>query len=311
MENKITLKQLESELAHIEKECEASDQEWQFKNALAEYRGEDQIVSFKDWLNSNKEKKIKSFKVGLVGLDDITGGFHKGDLITITGETGNGKTSFAQYLTIKFAEQEMKSLWFSYELPVLNFLNKFQTLPDGYLPKVLSERSPIWIERKIVEGIVKFGIQCVFIDHLHYLFDMALAKNISLEIGEIMRTLKLIAKKYNIAIFIMAHTGKSREDGTVGIDNIRDSSFVAQESDYVIAVWREKEKMSNKDIAADGIRYKPTSKVFVAKNRYTGRIASITCDFKEGIYKEVAASRIPTQEEVDDEIIVNQQMFEK
>ena len=46
-----------------------------------------------------------------------------------------------------------------------------------------------------------------------------------------MRNLKIIAKKYDIAIFIMAHTGKSREDGTVGIDNIRDSSFVAQESD--------------------------------------------------------------------------------
>jgi len=312
MENSPTIKQLEEEFEAIEKECDNSELEWQFKQALKEYKGEDQIISFQDWKKNNKDVNKKGFSSGLVELDDITNGFHKGDLITITGETGQGKTSFAQFLTMGFSESKIKSLWFSYEMPVNNFLMKFDELPDGYLPKVLTERNITWIERKIVEGIVKFGIECVFIDHLHYLFDLSSKVNASLVIGDIMRNLKIIANKYNITIFILAHTGKSREDGSVGLDNIRDSSFVAQESDYVIAVWRVKTIKSKDLIRADGIEYTPFSKIFVAKNRYTGTVASINTRYVKGKYiYEREDGKIPTQREqqkdmANDEINVNQ-----
>lgn len=294
------LKQLEEELEAIEKECDATEQEWQFRETIKQYKGEDQIISFKDWKKNNADFKKMGFSSGLLELDDITSGFHKGDLITITGETGQGKTSFSQFLTGEFSKNKMRSLWFSYEMPINNFLMKFEELPDGYLPKVLTERNMTWIERKIIEGIVKFDIQCVFIDHLHYLFDLTSKVNASLLIGDIMRNLKIIAKKYNITIFIMAHTGKSREDGTVGIDNIRDSSFVAQESDYVIAVWREKDNTRNKaDIRADGITYTGISKIFVAKNRYNGQVASIATTYNNGKYEYYKQkSKLPTQKEI-------------
>lgn len=305
-----TLKQLEEEFEQIEKQCDSSEQEWQFKQALKEYKGEDQIISFEEWKKNNKDFNKIGFSSGILELDDITSGFHKGDLITITGETGQGKTSFSQFLTGEFSKNKMRSLWFSYEMPINNFLMKFEELPDGYLPKVLTERNITWIERKIVEGIVKFDIQCVFIDHLHYLFDLGSKVNASLLIGDIMRNLKIIAKKYNITIFIMAHTGKSREDGTVGIDNIRDSSFVAQESDYVIAIWRVPVEENKKVIKADGGRFTPFTKIFCAKNRYTGQVASIKTRYINGKYIfEREAGKLPTNREVkesmEEEIDVN------
>ena len=308
-----TLKQLEEEFEAIEKECDASELEWQFKQALKEYKGEDQVISFQDWKKANKDFKKIGFGSGLSELDDITSGFHKGDLITITGETGQGKTSFSQFLTGEFSKSKIRSLWFSYEMPISNFLMKFDDLQEGYLPKLLTERNITWIERKIVEGIAKFDIQCVFIDHLHYLFDLNGKVNPSLLIGDIMRNLKIIAKKYNITIFIMAHTGKSRDDGSVGLDNIRDSSFVAQESDYVIAVWRVKVDKSKQLVAADGYEYTGITKIFVAKNRYTGTVASIATEYKNGKYiYTTEKNKIPTQREVkkytkkEEEINVNE-----
>lgn len=297
MENE-SLQQLESQLEEIEKESEASEIEWQFQETLKSYRGEDEVISFQKYRELNKNIKRQGFSSGLGRLDEIIEGFHKGDLVTITGETGQGKTSFSQFLTTEFSKQGMRSLWFSYEMPISNFLDKFgELLPEGYLPKVLNDRNITWIERKVVEAIVKYKVQCVFIDHLHYLFDMRGSKNVSLEIGEIMRQLKVIAKKYNITIFIMAHTGKSKDDGTVGLDNIRDSSFVAQESDYVIAVWRVRDpNQTNKDKQVDGTRYTKETKVFVAKNRYLGKIGSIGLEyeFKGNVYKDL----IPSQKEV-------------
>ena len=304
---KPTLEQLEAQLEEIERHEESSELEWQFQNALMEYRGEDQVISFQKYRDENKNTKLVGFNSGLGALDELTSGFHKGDLITITGETGQGKTSFSQFLTSQFSKDKIKSLWFSYEMPVLNFLAKFgEDLPDGYLPKVLSDRNITWIERKIVEGIVKFKIQVVFIDHLHYLFNLRETKNVSLEIGDIMRSLKIIAKKYNITIFIMAHTGKSRDDGSVGLDNIRDSSFVAQESDYVIAVWRDKVKQNRETLQADGIKYTGDTTIFVAKNRYTGLVSSIKTKYVHATntYSVNQSVMMPTKKEVE-EIVVN------
>lgn len=303
-----TLEQLEEEFEGIEKECYASELEWQFKQALKEYKGEDQVISFEEWKKNNKDFNKIGFSSGLIELDEITSGFHKGDLITITGETGQGKTSFSQFLTGEFSKDKIRSLWFSYEMPIGNFLQKFEEMPDGYLPKLLTERNITWIERKIIEGIVKFNIQCVFIDHLHYLFDLSGKINSSLVIGDIMRNLKIIAKKYNITIFIMAHTGKSRDDGSVGIDNIRDSSFVAQESDYVIAVWRVKKDKRRQEVKADGIEYTPYTKIFVAKNRYTGQVASINTIYNNGKYTFEKQVKIPKREEYEKDINVKEIM---
>lgn len=310
----MNIQELENELQAIEHQYEKSELEWAFQDALKDYKGDDEVISFKRWQEINKGQKRNCFLTGLNELDTITGGFHAGDLITITGETGQGKTSFSQYLTIKLSENKMRSLWFSYEMPIDNFLQKFETLPDGYLPKVLLDRNIVWIERKIVEAIAKYDTKCVFIDHLHYLFNLRESKNVSLEIGDIMRNLKLIAKKYNITIFIMAHTGKSRDDGSVGIDNIRDSSFVAQESDYVIAVWRVKKSKIKEVQRADGIEYTSETKIFVAKNRYTGHIASISTKYNNGIYEiNEDYVKIPTQQEQENtykkEIKVNEIKF--
>ena len=174
-------------------------------------------------------------------LDRAIENFHDGELIAISGPTKNGKTLFAQTLTKNFSEQQYFSLWFSYEVTPRGFINCFdeKDLPMFFMPKSLEARNMDWVERKILEGLEKHNTRIVFVDHLHYLFDLVSRQNVSLTIGNVVRRLKGIAVKNKLIIFLLCHTAKpGGEGGELSYLSIRDSSFVAQESDTVFMVQR-------------------------------------------------------------------------
>lgn len=284
------IEQLESKLEQIEKELKEAEWEESFERALREYRGEDEVISFQSYkkLLEAKQEPIWRAKSSLPTLDDLVGGFQGGNLIVVTAPTGQGKTTFCQTLTRNFADNGIKCLWFSYEVPPKEFLEKYgENLPIAYLPKALISKTLIWVERKIVEAIAKYQTQVVFIDHLHYLLDLSKIRNASLEIGGIMRELKLMALKYNLAIFIVAHMTKTRFENRVGLEDIRDSSFISQEADYVIVLWRDATKQSKRDLREKGIIYTNEAVALVEKNRRTGRTGSLHLILEGNLFREL------------------------
>ena len=66
-------------------------------------------------------------------------------------------------------------------------------------------------------------------------------RNPSLEIGQVIRSLKMLAVDKGFVIFLLCHTTKSRPDD-LSHESIRDSSFVAQESDSVFMIKRTPEE---------------------------------------------------------------------
>ena len=56
---------------------------------------------------------------------------------------------------------------------------------------------------------------------------------------------------------------------------------MGQESDYVFAIWRLKEKKSKKEEREEGITYKDEAALSVAKNRYNGRLGTIKLYFRD------------------------------
>ena len=197
-------------------------------------------------------------------------GFRKGDLVVFSGPTKMGKTSLCQSITHGLTEGNIPCLWFSYELTLIEFLKKFgDPIPYFLLPKKLKGNSLDWLEQRIAEGIAKYDTKVIFIDHLHYLLDMAFIGqrgNVSLLIGAIMRRLKQIALKWNITICIVAHTAKINFEKEPSLNDIRDSSFISQEADTVLMIWRMKDKsgeMSNKACLA------------VLANRRNGKVGNI------------------------------------
>jgi replicative DNA helicase len=156
-------------------------------------------------------------------------------------------TTLAQTLTVEFAEQDKSGIWFTYEVPALQFLDYFPALPAFYMPSQLRSNALDWLYKRVYEAKLKFGLDYAFIDHLHYLIDMN-RHNISIEIGHVMRFLKKMAIAMNIHIFLIAHLEKIRLDNEPDETNLRDSSFVGQECDNCFMIWRKRSSEYNEAV---------------------------------------------------------------
>jgi replicative DNA helicase len=136
-----------------------------------------------------------------------------------------------------------------------------------------------WIEKKVIEGIVKFNSKVVFIDHLHFIVPFSQERQ-DLKIGETMRELKSIAKRWNICIFLICHLKKTRMDTNPDLEDLRDSSFIAQEADTVILLWR-------RTIREDGeIKVTNQINLSIQANRRTGKTGNIKLTYQDGHFTE-------------------------
>jgi replicative DNA helicase len=239
----------------------------------------------------------------------MSGGVRGGELIVISGQTGNGKTLYAQSLTTEFESQKIPTLWFTYEMSPFYLNQKFVAMgvdkgwndTSIYAPIELPSGRLDFISIEIDEAIKTYQTKVVFIDHLHYLIPLNAGVNSSLYVGSIVRGLKEMAVKKNIAIYLLAHTKKIYQDEELSLASIRDSSLIAQEADYVFLVERIRAeqkkkkkaqvKLSDYDdgqgtqnvphITSAGSDWTNRTKVMLAKNRRTGVLL-----YKEFIFKD-------------------------
>ena len=237
---------------------------------------DDRIISSFEFLAQLKEQaetRKTPYTCLLPTLDSLIEGFEPGELITISGPTKNGKTLLGQTMTRNFYHNQVISLWFSFEVPPRQFLGQFgNELPLIYMPAHLKAASMPWLKTKIQEAQAQYNIKIVFIDHLHFLFDMMASKNTSLQIGQVIRELKQIAINNQLVIFLMAHTQKGEGNS---YSHIRDSSFVSQESDSVFMVSRS----ANPDKKTEG-------NVIIEFHRRTGVLREIVPLIKVGHFFE-------------------------
>lgn len=212
-----------------------------------EYTGEDRVITSHemDLLLKEEGQNFVNVKSKIPALDRAVGGFRDGELISISGPTKQGKTLICQTMTVEFCKQNQFPLWFSFEVPPRQFLSQFDELPYILMPRVLKPHALKWVEERITESFCKYRTRVVFLDHLHYLFDLARTRNPSIEIGTVIRRLKGMAVREGFLIFLLCHTTKGRGDENLSYDSIRDSSFVAQESDCVLMIKRTPELKEN------------------------------------------------------------------
>lgn len=254
----------------------------ELEQKLATYDGEDRVLSAQDVLKDYRENAPKGerYESKIPTLDKTIGGFYTGQLIVISGLTGQGKTTLAQTFTRNMSEQLVYPLWFSYEVSCDDFLSVFPAdhMQYIFMPLKLKDNTLQWLEERILESRLKHRTTAVFIDHIHYLVQMNARQNMSFVIGETVRGLKQIALKYNVVIFLIAHMTKTRPDDEPGLGSVRDSSFIEQEADTVLYVWRLKDD-------------RWVTVVKVAKNRKRGIIDErIGLLLKDGKYVETTLS---------------------
>lgn len=223
------------------------EEQLKIEEQLFDYQGDDEVVSSFELKELLDKQSIYEFQImtTLPTLDYYLGGFVGGELTVVSGPSGNGKTLLCQSFTSQFIKQDYRTVWFSFEVRMEQFIKQFgDDLPLFYAPKTLADKSIKWLYSRIYEAKLKYGCRCVFIDHLHFLVTMG-RQNMSTEIGAIMRNLKKMALDLNMTFFLIAHTTKPNPDYEPGLGSARDSSFIEQEADNVFYIWRRNDNPNN------------------------------------------------------------------
>jgi len=222
-------------------------EKWASIEEAVAYAGEDRVVHFTDYLlaKAGTASRSQNFKSGFQSFDAKTGGIETGEVVVVTGYTKNGKTLFAESWIKRMMDRDpsAKAALFSFEIQPEKMLAKYVANDQAplYLPLQLQTMDFEWLRKKCAEAKYKHNCRIVLIDHLHFLVDMATKQNMSLNIGAFMRNLKKeIAMDLNLAVILIAHQGQAKEGKDASLEGIRDSSFVAQESDATIVVSRQK-----------------------------------------------------------------------
>ena len=255
---------------------------------MKEYTGEDEVVELEQLLAEIKERRgaPKKFSTGFASLEGLTDGFSGGNLVIVSGPSGQGKTTFCKTLTEGF---DKNIVWFTFEMPEDEFAASLKKTAHIYVPKRLEPYSMSFLVNKVAEAVAKYHCEIVFIDHLHYLVDLrrlGQTQSISLEIGMVVRMLKRLAIETDILIFLVAHTTKSLHEGVPSLEDVRDSGLTVAESDFVLFITRKREKQGKNDLPDEGIRYKNESLVSLQKNRRTGRLGSFSLMCADGKFYE-------------------------
>lgn len=271
---------IQNERKNIQQELYSSEGLRRLQETMAAYDGEYRLIWSDELLKELETRPADPLHAtGLPVLDTVIGGFKEQQLITIGGDTGHGKTAFGLFLIEQYERLNplMIPLEQSNEELVSQRKSNGYSVPKFLSPKSLATRVTVdWIEERVVEGIAKHNTKLVLIDHLGYVNDMTdefKRENAAYRIGQVMKGLKNIAKKWNVIIVLLVHISQHDEGKPPSREDIKNSSDIAQESDMILLIWR-------KNALKKKVRvYEDRTLVSIQKNRRTGRNASLGLRF--------------------------------
>lgn len=276
-------------------------------------------------LMQTKEHSLTGIDTGFVSLNAYTSGFNGGDLIILAARPSMGKTALAINMMIQSSFHGNSIAMLSLEMPkdqiALRMISistgiSLSYLKSGKLTPVQLEvvnqsqqklaKQNIYIDdtptltlQKIKSKIKRLKLKdqrlkLVIIDYLQ-LIDSNSNKDRHLQISEISRGLKLLARELDISILALSQLNRSlesRADKRPMLSDLRESGAIEQDADLIMFVYREdvykkqEEKQKEVEFRKKGIdfqgKYKEASitkaELIVGKQR-NGPIGTIELEF--------------------------------
>lgn len=285
--------------------------------------------------NAGLDESIQGIPTLLPSLNNLTTGWLPGQMITVGARTGVGKSVFAINCAIAGYQAKKSVLFFSLEMEAHEITDRIvactSRIPLGRLKngEDLSdeERSDL---RDTLRGLKdakltidadprqtvdtirakalqhaqsEDGLDFIVIDYLQLITPVGRFNSRQEAVADISRSLKLLAKQLKVPVMVLSQlnrkTGQSDEDEELPtVDNIRESGAIAQDSDIVILLHRNKSK--DGDI--------PPTFVILAKQRNGASDRIIRChsELKYSLFREMTSTQnvedFPDDETPEDEV---------
>lgn len=258
---------------------ELESQIFDLKNQTQNRESLDTIDLFSNVFFELRKKTLNPSLIGLstgfYDLDSMTQGFQKSDLIIIAGRPSMGKTAFSLNIAINIIKnQKLPVLFFSLEmsrqqliyrllsnetkisnmrlrsgnigkkdwLKLSNTIKTFSCLPffidDSAILSIPEIRSKI---KKLIFEETKIGV--IIIDYLQLMQNSNVSsENRVQELSQITRSLKTIAKEFNIPIIALSQLSRnveSRLNKRPILSDLRESGSIEQDADLVLMLYRD------------------------------------------------------------------------
>jgi len=251
--------------------------------------------------------KITGLSTGFKDFDDMTSGLHEGELIIVAGRPSMGKTvlglNMAEHAAIK---GKNAVLVFSMEMPgeslVMRMISslgsieqhKVRTgkLNDNDWPRITSAIEMLSDTKLYIDDTPALtpievrararrlarehgGLSLIVIDYLQLMQVSGMKENRAVEVSEISRSLKALAKELNVPVIALSQLNRgleSRTDKRPVMSDLRESGSIEQDADLIAFIYRD--AVYNEDTPE-----KNKAEIIIAKQR-NGPIGKIHLTFQ-------------------------------
>jgi len=279
-----------------------------FKVGHADATGD--LRSIEDVLHTELDKLERISREGLEvtgtpcdfkELDDLTGGFQKGNLIVLAARPAMGKSALVTNIAENASVNHGKSVaLFSLEMSETELAQRFiasqsklngDDLRKGRVradrwPKVMKAteklaRAPLYVDDSSDIGILEIRAKArrlharnelglLIVDYLQLMRPDGSTENRVEQIGQMSRGLKVLARELNIPVIAVSQLSRaveSRTPKTPMLSDLRESGNIEQDADLVMFIYRddyyndESDRPGEADIIVAKHRNGPTGKV--------------------------------------------------
>ncbi len=269
------------------------------------YRISNIIDSNIDALEERGENRalVTGVPTGFTKLDELTAGLQKSDLIILAGRPGMGKTALALNITrnaaidsgapvavfsIEMAKEQLSMRMLSSEARIdstrmrRGFITQDDWMKITDAAGILSQ-SPIYIDdspnistmeirAKSRRLKMEVNLGLIIIDYLQLMKSRGSVERRDLEISEISRSLKALAKELDIPVLALSQLNRKLEergDKRPQLSDLRESGALEQDADVVAFIYRD--ELYNKE---ENNPNRGKAEIILAKQRNgpTGRV---------------------------------------
>jgi replicative DNA helicase len=226
----------------------------------------------------HREKgKLRGIATGYTELDSLLGGLQRSDLVILAARPSVGKTSLAMdiarfaatknkvpvgVISLEMSKEQLVDRMICSEANVDLWRMRTGRLSEqggsddfariGHALGVLSE-APIWIDDSPSSSIMEIrtkarrlqmehGLGLIIIDYLQLMESKGKIENRVLEISEITRSLKGLARELNVPVVALSQLARAVEMSKPAIPklaHLRESGSIEQDADVVMFIYRK------------------------------------------------------------------------